>query len=321
VRLARTPEAGPPELLDEAHPAAPLVAGYLDSLRSDRTRTAYLTDLRDFAQWAGRRGIELLDARRPHIDAYARDLERAGRAKSTVARRLATLSGFFRYLEEEGVVPHSPATFVRRPFVDRSIRSLGLERDEAARLLEAAAAASARDHALICLLLLNGLRVSEACAADVSALGSERGHHTLDVNRRGDVGEVVPLAARTSAALRAHLAGRTGGPLLTSGGPLETGMDAASLEARRLDRHDATRIVRRLARRAGLTKPITPQSLRHTMVTLSIDAGVPLKDVQTSAGHVELETTRRYDRRMSRLDRHATYRLVEYLESAPMEQP
>jgi site-specific recombinase XerD len=310
--------AGGVDVLDPGHPAVAVVDGYLASLRSERTRTAYLTDLRHFDQWCGRRNVALLDARRPDIDRYARDLERMGRATSTVSRRLSTISGFFRYLEEEGVVPFSPATFVRRPFVDRSIRSLGLDRAEAATLLDAAASASPRDHALICLLLLNGLRVSEACAANVADLGSERGHTTLSLLRRGEVGEVIPLADRTAAALKASLGGRRRGPLLHSGAALDPDAGPSALEAGRLDRHDATRVVRRLTRRAGITKHVTPQSLRHTMITLSIDAGVPLKDVQESAGHVDLETTRRYDRRMSRMDRHATYRLAEYLEQTQL---
>jgi integrase/recombinase XerD len=196
------------DVLSEEHPAVALVAGFLDSLQSDRTRAAYLNDLRDFDRWCASKAIGLLDAKRPQIDAYARNLERMGRARSTVSRRLATISGFFRYLEEEGAITLSPATFVRRPFVDRSVRSLGLEREEAARLLEAAAVASPRDHALVCLLLLNGLRVTEACLANVGDLGFERGHTTLALLRRGGVGEVVPLADRTVRALTAHLDGR-----------------------------------------------------------------------------------------------------------------
>jgi site-specific recombinase XerD len=89
---------------------------------------------------------------------------------------------------------------------------------------------------------------------------------------------------RTVRAIDAALGGRTDGPLLVS----NTGG--------RLDRHDAARIVARLARRAGLTKHITPHSLRHTMVTLALDAGVSLRDVQDAARHADPRTTRRYDR-------------------------
>ena len=83
-----------------------------------------------------------------------------------------------------------------------------------------------------------------------------------------------------------------------------------------LSRHGATRIVRRLARLAGLDKVISPHSCRHAYVTLSLDAGVPLRDVQDGAGHASPETTRRYDRARFALDRSPTYALASFLGAA-----
>jgi integrase/recombinase XerD len=206
----------------------------------DRTRAAYLADLRDFHAWCARIGIGLLAAHRGHIEAYIRALEQAGRSRATVARRLATLAGFYRYAVQEGALPHSPATHIRRPSVTRDSQTLGLDREEAVRFLAAAEAASARDHALACLLTLNGLRVSEACAADVVDLGVERAHRVLAVVGKGGQRTLVPLAPRTVRAIDAALGGRTHGPLVVSN------------NGGRLDRHDAARIVVRLARRAGL---------------------------------------------------------------------
>jgi integrase/recombinase XerD len=201
-----------------------------------------------------------LTVRRRDVEAYAHQLEQAGRSRATVARRLATLAGFYRYAVQEGALPHSPVTHVRRPSVARDSQALGLDREKAVRFLAAAEAASARDHALACLLTLNGLRVSEACAADVADLGVERAHRVLAVIGKGNQRTVMPLAPRTAAAIDAALGGRADGPLLLS----NTGS--------RLARHDAARIVARVARRAGLAKHITPHSLRHTMVTLALDA-------------------------------------------------
>ena len=76
---------------------------------------------------------------------------------------------------------------------------------------------------------------------------------------------------------------------------------------RRLDRFAATRIVRRLAKRAGITKRISPHSLRHSFITAALDAGVPLRDVQIAARHADPRTTTRYDRARENLDRHASY--------------
>ncbi len=67
-----------------------------------------------------------------------------------------------------------------------------------------------------------------------------------------------------------------------------------------------SRIVRRVARAAGLGKHITPHSLRHAFITAALDAGVPLRDVQEAASHADPRTTMRYDRGRQSLDRHAT---------------
>jgi integrase/recombinase XerD len=73
-----------------------------------------------------------------------------------------------------------------------------------------------------------------------------------------------------------------------------------------MNRHAADRAVKRLARRAGITKRISPDRLRHSFITAALDAGVPLRDVQATASHADSRTTMRYDRGRQSLDRHAT---------------
>jgi len=84
----------------------------------------------------------------------------------------------------------------------------------------------------------------------------------------------------------------------------------------RLDRHAAARIVRRLARRAGIAKRVGPHTLRHAFITAALDAGVPLRDVQEAASHADTRTTMRYDRGRVSLDRHATYIVATFLAGA-----
>ncbi|MGH9117424.1 MAG: tyrosine-type recombinase/integrase [Acidimicrobiales bacterium] len=84
----------------------------------------------------------------------------------------------------------------------------------------------------------------------------------------------------------------------------------------RLDRHAAWRIVRRLARKAGINKPVGPHTLRHAFITAALDAGVPLRDVQEAASHADPRTTMRYDRARVSLDRHATYVVAAFLAGA-----
>src|SRR5439155_7890482 len=128
------------------------------------------------------------------IESFARHLEVRGRARATIARRLGTVTGFYRYAVEEGVIEHSPAVHVRKPRLDYESHAVGLDRKEVGALLVAAGLAGARDHALVSLLCLNGLRVSEAVGADVERLALERGHRTLTITRTG--GKVTPFLSR-----------------------------------------------------------------------------------------------------------------------------
>jgi site-specific recombinase XerD len=86
--------------------------------------------------------------------------------------------------------------------------------------------------------------------------------------------------------------------------------------ARATDRHAAWRIVRRLARKAGINKAVGPHTLRHAFITAALDAGVPLRDVQEAASHADPRTTMRYDRARVSLDRHATYIVAAFLAGA-----
>src|SRR6516165_10371621 len=152
------------------------LAGFLAGYRG-LTREAYALDLRQFTPWCRARSLHLFAVRRADIEGFARDLEARGRARATVTR-LCTIAGFYRYAVEEELLEHSPAAHVRRPRVDYESHAVALDRNELGALLVAAGLGSPLEHALMSLLALNGLRVSEATGADIEHLGLERGHAT-----------------------------------------------------------------------------------------------------------------------------------------------
>ena len=171
------------------------LAGFLAGY-TGLTREAYALDLRQYASWCQQRHIRLFQARRADIECFARDLEARGRARATITRRLCTIAGFYQYAVEEELLDHSPAAHVRRPRLDYESHATGLDRNELGALLVAAGLGSPVEHALISLLALNGLRVSEATGADIEHLGLERGHRTLVITRKGGKVVTVPLAPR-----------------------------------------------------------------------------------------------------------------------------
>ena len=123
-----------PEYSDrERYALAAFLAGY-----RGLTRDAYALDLRQFMAWCEGHDRRQFDVRRADIECFARDVEDRGRARSTVARRLCTVAGFYRYAEQEGLLERSPAAHVRRLRLDYESHATGLDRNEVGALLVAA---------------------------------------------------------------------------------------------------------------------------------------------------------------------------------------
>ncbi|HET6910180.1 MAG TPA: tyrosine-type recombinase/integrase [Mycobacteriales bacterium] len=251
------------------------LAGY-----ADRTREAYEHDLTEYLTWCATQQppVDPMQAIRAHVQLYVRHLEDAGRAPATVARKLAVVSGFYRYCAAEDAITKNPATYVRRPRVADESTRMGLTRDELVAFMAVATRRGGVDEALARLLASNGLRVSEACGARREHLVvDEHGRRVLEIHRKGGKIAFAPLADRTAAAIDAL-------PVHDDGSLLG------------VDRFAAWRIVKQLASAAGIAKTISPHSLRHTFATLALEQGVPLHVVQDAMSHSNPATTRRYDR-------------------------
>jgi integrase/recombinase XerD len=278
---------------------------YLSRYKGDsRAHTA--SDLKVFLTWCTERGLEPLTAQRLHIELYVRWLQEIRRFRpSTVSRRLSVVAGFYRTCVIDGVLEHSPADHVRRPNVPPESPTLGLSHLQFEALLSAARqSANPNDFALVAMLGLLGLRIFEATGADISDLGEEHGHRVLRVVGKGSRVVLVPLPPAVGRAIERAVCDRNAGPILRN------------TRGARMDRHAATRRLRRLAAVSIVRLPrMHPHMLRHTFVTTMLDAGVDLRDVQIAARHTDPRTTMRYDRARNNLDRHPNYILAAYMAS------
>jgi len=283
-----------------------LVAAWLASFNSVNTQKAYARDMKMWLAFCADHDLDPLQAIRVHVDAWKNQW--AGFAKkpanASLARRLSAVSSWYSYLVHEDVLDRSPAAHIRRPEVDSTYSpTRGLTRSETVAFLQAAEDAGLRESAVVSLLIRSGFRCAELVLADAEDLGVDRGHRTLDVVRKGDHKQRLPLAAPSWAALERYLAGRKSGPLFVT----KTG--------ERMSAFQLFRIVRKVAVMAGVSHAdeISPHSLRHTFATLSLDAGATLRDLQSAMGHRDPKTTMRYDRARGQLDNNPTYKLTEYL--------
>ncbi|MER7457773.1 tyrosine-type recombinase/integrase [Micromonospora sp. NPDC126480] len=286
---------------------------------SEHTRDAYRRDVAGWLTWCAGRELDPLGATFLHVNEYARTLEstlaaRSGRplTPATVARKLSALSSWYDFLVKLRAIDANPVAGADRPRIDRDhSATVGLTPEEVDALLAAAAAATgptaARNRAAIALLADLGLRVGELVSLDIADLGAERGHRSIRFVGKGGRARRRALTPGTAYAVDAYLAQRaaaTGVPVPQLTGPLLVTATGA-----RLDRHSVFRLVRRLARQAGIPAwaRLSPHSLRHSFATTARAEGVPLEDVQDAMGHADPRTTRRYDRDRHNLDRDPAY--------------
>lgn len=281
------------------------VGAWLSNYASYNTRAAYTYDISRWLDWCEINGLHpYKDVKRAQVQLYARELESADLAKSTRERSLSTITSFMAWLCEEGIIDYNPAAHVRRPKRDTEVGAVGMTRTEAADWLKASEFEGGYSFALACLLLFNGLRIGEIEQATIGDLGSYAWHQTLRVHGKGDRDRVAALAPVTSHAVSVAIGSRTEGPLLLN------------QWGRAMNRQNATSAIKRFARKAGIEKNLTPHSLRATMITQALNAGVPLRDVQQAAGHATVVMTLRYDRARESLNRHATYSVSNWISSA-----
>ncbi len=276
--------------------AGAFVAGF----RSQQTRRGYRRDLECWFAFCASHSLHpFRGLRRTHLELYLRQLEAQEPAPSrcTLYRRISTLSSWFRWLEDEDVLVGNPAARVRRPQRHPSPQPW-LNRNELTDLLAAAEDEGGDVYALTCLLALNGLRVSEACSADIADLGGARYQPTLRIVGKGDKPTEVVLNPRTQQAIDAAVGQRRDGPLLRNEWQ------------RRMQPHNAAAIINRLARTGGITHHITPHALRRSYITIGLLQGVPLRDMQRAARHVKADTTVGYDQSDRSFHRDPTFVLM-----------
>lgn len=330
--LLDPPAAAAGDLVTDPRTAAlaRLVAGWLLGYNSPHTRRAYARDLTTWTRWCEALDVEPRLAGRVHVDAFARHLaEDLQLAPATVSRRLAAVSAFYRWCVLEQHLPANPAVHVRRPEVDPDTSTtLGLTAAQARALLTAAGEHSPRMRALVALLLVDGLRISEALALDVDHVhGVDRGHRVVTLRRKGGRTARAALPPLVTDALDTYLQHRID-PTTQGNGADSTTVPGRSDSGERLRGPlfvtrtgarwrpgNAARALTSLAARTGIPSGnrVTPHALRHAAITLALEAGVPLHEVQDFAGHRDPRSTRRYDRARDRLDRHASYTLAGHL--------
>jgi site-specific recombinase XerD len=280
---------------------------WLRSVKSQHSRDAYRRDIALWREWCDGNGVPLDDARRADADSWRDSLPGA---PATIARRLSAVSSFYGYWLEEGIVPRNPAHRAARPKVSRQPGSISLSLGHANMLLGYVdGLADPRPGVITRLLAETGMRVGELCGASVADLTQSGGHHVLAVTRKGGERQMLPVAGATHERVTAYLDGRRDGWLIAVKRTERQQGDG------RMDRSYVRKLLRRLAREAGLPEgvwtKVHPHVLRHSAATIMSADNIPVPEIQRVLGHASIETTMRYIQLADDLDGSPVYRLAK----------
>ena len=273
-------------------PNVELVEAYLDELRGARrlspnTVESYHRDLAGLLRFAARRRIVTLT--RPDLEAFVRQLMGAGLSPRSVARAVACLRGFFRFLVRDGHLRQDPADELRAP---RSWPSLPkfLSCEQVDQLLEepdTSTAIGLRDRALLELLYATGMRVSELVSVKPADLNLKAGY--LTCMGKGSKERLVPIGRPAVEWIRRYL--RTSRPALAAS---DSPWLFVNARGGPLSRVGFWKILKKYAKQARLPYELSPHVLRHSFATHLLDRGADLRSIQSLLGHADLSTTQIY---------------------------
>lgn len=250
---------------------------------AETTVQSYNSDLKKFVRWCPDASIESIGPL--DIAEFKRYLQKLGQKPATINRALTTLSTFFDWAVEQGLIENNPASNVKYlKEVDTAPKSLS-RREQLALMRAVNKGGKIRDIAIITLLLHTGLRVSELCHLDTDDVVIKERSGFVTVTGKGNKQRVIPLNVTVRSALTNWLKVRGNEP-----GPLFISQLGGRISPRSVER-----IVKKYAYHAHLDG-VTPHVLRHTFCKSLIDAGESIDRVALLAGHESLDTTARYTR-------------------------
>lgn len=230
-----------------------------------------------------------------HLRDYAHHLYQCGYANASIARKLATVRSFFQYLQAEGAIPHDPSMMLEGPKVERPLPR-AISPEEITRLLEAPSQVNGpkgvRDRAILELLYATGMRVSELADLRLSDVDLER--NVVRCRGKGNKERLIPVHELAAKWLLAYI--EEARPELLGNKKTLTDVLFLNYRGQPLTRQGLWLIIRQYAKIAGLTTPVTPHVLRHSVATHLLRNGAGLREVQELLGHTNMNTTQQYTR-------------------------
>ncbi len=259
---------------------------------ANNTRVSYGRDLQQFREFLKAQSITTVaEIQKNHVMAYLISLQKSGKVPATIARHLAAIKGFFRFLFSEGIVQKDPTVNLESPKLRQKLPQV-LSTSEIEKLLnqpDTGHASGLRDKAMLEVIYATGLRVTELCSLDQQDINLEMGF--LRCFGKGSKERIVPLGSLAIESVTAYL--QRGRAKI-----LKKAQEKALFlnhHGRRLTRQGFWKIIKKYAAETEIQKEITPHTLRHSFATHLLENGADLRSVQEMLGHDDITTTQIYD--------------------------
>ena len=258
---------------------------------AENTLKAYRSDCGRLAGFLEKKRIGRVDrVASGHVAAFLAAERERNLSASSIARSIAALKMLFRFLSAERAVRENPTEALDSPKLWKSLPRL-LSPREVDALLDSPDPGhplGVRDRAILEILYAAGVRASELCDLETGSVNLDVGY--LRARGKGSKERIVPMGERAVERIGEYL--RSARPALLKG--RESPHLVVSRTGRRLSRHALWELVKKYARRCGLTKEISPHTLRHSFATHMLSGGASIRAVQEMLGHANIATTEIY---------------------------
>lgn len=268
---------------------------------SPHTLRNYQSDLQQFYDWVAppdangkRRHVDIHQIDNITIREYLATLYEKKKKKTSIARKLATLRTFFKFLCREEVLKLNPARLVTSPRLDKKL-PVTLSVDDVIRFIESPdtdTALGRRDRAILELLYATGVRVSELCGLNVDDIDFK--NQSIRVRGKGRKERIVPYGGKAQEAMEAYLGVR--GQFLSEADEesREPQVMFLNYQGTRISTRSVGRLIDKYVRIIADLRNISPHALRHSFATHLLNAGADLRSIQELLGHARLSTTQKY---------------------------
>lgn len=289
---------------------------FLVQFLSEDTKTAYIKDLKFFFDFLRSGNVSIghpSEIKSYHFQLYRDHLLERGMASATINRRLVCIRSFMKWSLAARLIDHNPLDTVKLPKVQTETPTVAFEDDEVVKMINAPDLSTHKGHThrLIMVLLFHlGLRRSELTNIKMHHFCEDRGHKVLTIHGKGDKVRLIPINKHVWQEIHQYKEYLKDSGILLEPSDYLVQTELKAKNTKPMDGSTIYRVIEKYAQKLGINKPVSPHSCRATVISHLLDTqNTAIRDVATFAGHSNITTTERYDKRRKNLDKSAAYQV------------